>query len=52
MYRFPKDLYTDIRIETTRTTNISYENNELKQNKCKKEKGAFIRIFDGERWVL
>lgn len=50
MYRFPKDLYTDIRIETTRTTNISYENNELKQNKCKKEKGAFIRIFDGERW--
>ena len=50
MYRFPKNLYTDVRIETVKTTNISYENNELKQNKAKSEKGAFIRVYDGERW--
>ena len=50
MYIFPKNLYTDIRIETIYSTNIEYENLELKQNKAKKEKGAFIRIFDGYRW--
>ena len=50
MYRFPEELYTDIRIETVKTNSITYENNELKQNKLKVEKGAFIRIFDGERW--
>ena len=50
MYKFPENLYTDVRIETIYSTNIVYENSELKQNKEKKEKGAFIRIFDGERW--
>lgn len=50
MYKFPENLYTDIRIETTKTTNISYENYDLKQNKLATERGAFIRIFDGDRW--
>lgn len=50
MYKFPEDLYTDVRIETRKTTSISYEDKELKKNKFKAEKGAFIRIFDGERW--
>lgn len=50
MYKFPSDLYTDIRIETRKATSISYEDGELKRNKFKAEKGAFIRIFDGERW--
>lgn len=50
MYKFPDNLYTDVRIESTKTTNITYENCELKQNKSKVEKGAFIRVFDGERW--
>lgn len=50
MYHFPKDLYTDIRIETVYQTNITLENFELKQNKVKKDTGAMIRIFDGDRW--
>ena len=50
MYKFPKDLYTDVRIETTKTTDIFYENKKLNQNKTKVEKGALIRVFDGERW--
>ncbi|MDD6795885.1 MAG: TldD/PmbA family protein, partial [Clostridiaceae bacterium] len=50
MYKFPQDLYTDVRIETTETTDIFYENKKLNQNKTKVERGALIRIFDGERW--
>lgn len=50
MYKFPENLYTDVRIETRKTTSISYEDKELRKNKFKAEKGAFIRIFDGERW--
>jgi TldD protein len=50
MYKFPKDLYTDVRIETVFQTNITLENFELKQNKVKKDTGAMIRIFDGRRW--
>lgn len=50
MYQFPKDLYTDVRIETVFKTNITLENFELKQNKVKKDTGAMIRIFDGKRW--
>lgn len=50
MYKFPKNLYTDVRIETVFQTNITLENFELKQNKVKKDTGAMIRIFDGRRW--
>lgn len=50
MYQFPENLYTDIRIETVSRTNISLENFELKQNKTKTDKGAMIRVFDGNRW--
>lgn len=50
MFNYPKDLYTDVRIETVYTTNIMVENNQLKANKTKHEKGAFIRIYDGKRW--
>jgi TldD protein len=47
---FPKDLYTDIRVENIYATRILYENSELKQNKVRTEAGIFIRIFDGSRW--
>jgi TldD protein len=50
MYQFPKDLYTDIRIETVFSTDITIENSVIIQNKTKTEKGAMIRIFDGNRW--
>ena len=50
MIRFPKDLYTDIRVETVYKTMILIENFQLKQKKIKEEKGALIRIYDGARW--
>jgi len=50
MIQFPKDLYTDIRIETVYKTTILVENLQLKQKKIKEEKGALIRIYDGTRW--
>ena len=45
MIHFPKDLYTDIRIETVYKTMILIENFQLKQKKIKEEKGATIRIW-------
>ena len=50
MFNYPKNLYTDVRIETVMTTNIVIENDQLKANKSKREKGALIRIYDGRRW--
>lgn len=50
MIQFPKDLYTDVRIETVNKTTILVENFQLKQKKIKEEKGAMIRIYDGARW--
>ncbi len=50
MYQFPKNLYTDVRIEKVIKTKIVLENFELKQNKVSNEEGAMIRIFDGNRW--
>ncbi len=50
MFKFPKGVYTDVRIETTHSTSIVIENGQLKKNKTKHEKGAFIRVYDGVRW--
>ncbi|BCJ94507.1 hypothetical protein acsn021_20760 [Anaerocolumna cellulosilytica] len=50
MYQFPKDLYTDVRIETVSNTNITLENYQVTQNKAKTDIGAMIRIYDGSRW--
>lgn len=50
MYKFPENLYTDVRIETIFSTDILLENKELTQNKTKTDKGVMIRVFDGNRW--
>lgn len=50
MYKFPKNLYTDIRIEQVVVTTIAYENFIMKQYKTKTENGAMIRMYDGNRW--
>lgn len=50
MYQFPKNLYTDVRIEDVTNTNIVLSNHELQKNKTQKEVGAMIRIYDGIRW--
>ena len=50
MYRFPKDLYADIRLEDVFQTSMVYENGALTQNKTSREAGAFLRVWDGHRW--
>lgn len=50
MYTFPKNLYTDVRIEDVNYSEITYRNGELTQNLKRNYKGGFIRIFDGSRW--
>ncbi|MGX8795969.1 TldD/PmbA family protein [Fusibacter sp. JL298sf-3] len=50
MYNFPEGLYTDVRIEETATTKISFKNLELEEEKIRQNKGAFIRVFDGTKW--
>ncbi len=50
MYRFPKDLYADIRLEDVFQTSIVYENGALTRTKTSREAGAFLRVWDGHRW--
>lgn len=50
MLKFPENLYTDVRIENVFETSITNSNGILKNNKVRRYKGAFIRIFDGQKW--
>lgn len=50
MYLFPENVYTDVRIEERFNTVIRYKKKEVQEIKVRKNKGAFIRIFDGKRW--
>lgn len=50
MYNFKEGLYADVRIEDVFETKIVYKNEKLEQQKIRAYKGAFIRVFDGERW--
>ncbi|MBN2795072.1 MAG: TldD/PmbA family protein [Clostridia bacterium] len=50
MYKFHDGLYTDVRIENVFETHLNYRNGILNQQKERKNKGAFIRVFDGKRW--
>jgi len=50
MYRFPEGLYVDVRIEETFDTRISFKKNVLQEQKVRNNKGAYIRVFDGNRW--
>ncbi|KNF08117.1 metalloprotease TldD [Gottschalkia purinilytica] len=50
MFEFPKNLYTDVRIEHIHETSINFTNNVLENNKVRAYSGAIIRVFDGQRW--
>ncbi|WIV12332.1 TldD/PmbA family protein [Proteiniborus sp. MB09-C3] len=50
MYTFPKNLYTDVRLEDASVSEITYQNGDLMQNLKRNRRGGFIRIFDGKRW--
>lgn len=50
MFNYPKDLYTDVRIEEIYETKIVYELGEVQELKTRSHEGGFIRIYDGRRW--
>lgn len=50
MYIFPSGLYSDVRIENVFETKIELTDGSLDEIKEKEYKGAFIRVFDGQRW--
>lgn len=50
MYNFREGLYGDVRIEDVFESKITYKNEVLEQQKVKAYKGAFIRVFDGNKW--
>ena len=50
MYKFAKDLYTDVRIEDVFETKIRVTLGKLDEMKERRYKAAFIRIFDGKKW--
>lgn len=52
MYNFPEGLYCDVRIEDIYSTAIAYKKEELQSIKVRNNKGAFIRVFDGEKWYF
>ena len=49
-FKFPKDLYCDVRIEDTKRAWYSMQNDEILGNGETCIKGAMIRIFDGKLW--
>lgn len=50
MFKFPPGLYVDVRSEETFDTKISFKKLTLQEQKIRNNKGAFVRIFDGQRW--
>ena len=50
MYQFPKDLYTDVRIEESYYTNYYVQNGDVESDSVTSELGAMIRVFDGTMW--
>lgn len=52
MFQFRQDTYADVRIEDRFSTSVAYMNGMLKESKERKEKRAFIRVFDGKMWYF
>ena len=52
MFQFRQDVYADVRIEDRFSTSVAYMNGMLKEIKERKEKRAFIRVFDGKMWYF
>lgn len=50
MFKFPKGVYVDIRIENLFETSIQKTLGRLEEFKERRYSGAFIRLFDGKRW--
>lgn len=50
MIQFPEHLFSDVRVEEVFSTALSYQNGDWVTNRVRREKGAFLRVYDGKRW--
>ncbi len=50
MYKFPEGFYADVRIEKVFRALVRIETGRLEEVREKEDSGAFIRLFDGNRW--
>lgn len=50
MYKYPSGLYVDVRIEEEYKTKIAFKVRALEEEKVNNDRGAFIRVYDGNRW--
>lgn len=50
MFNFHEGLYTDVRIEDVYQSLIRFKGKDLEEQKIRMNKGAFIRVYDGNRW--
>lgn len=50
MYRFPKDLYADVRIQETSSIWLNIQDGDLRGDGDELSKKAIIRVFDGRLW--
>ncbi len=50
MFIFPNNVFTEVRIESTDSTNYFIKNGEVESNGNVSVTGAIIRIFDGNMW--
>ncbi len=50
MIRFPKGLFSDVRVEEVFSTALTYVDGAWEVNRTRREKGAFLRVYDGMTW--
>lgn len=50
MIKFPEGLFADVRVEETASTALTYVGGEWQTNRTRRQKGAFIRVYDGKMW--
>lgn len=48
--KFPKDVYSDVRVEELDSAWYVVQNGDVENDSDKKEIGAMIRVFDGDMW--
>lgn len=50
MYKYPENLFTDVRIERIESSQYYVRNNEVETNNNVSVEGARIRVYDGKMW--
>jgi len=49
-FKFPENLYTDVRIEDEKSSSYNMNNDDVLVNNETQTTGAMIRVFDGKMW--